>query len=184
MMKKALFNVMELSGILFTMTAASFLRNLYTALDGNTLGVLFGSVNSSVWERLKPIILCYILYGLLELMAVRPYFRQFVAAKALGLYSAAVVFIILSYILPEAFSAVITLSALASGFLLSRLLTLWDKSLSFFFTAACLMLLLMFIMYFSFSAFPPRLDIFLDRESSMYGIIPDYIDIGAVFLSN
>ena len=45
------------------------------------------------------------------------------------------------------------------------------------------MLLLIFIMYFSFSAFPPRMDLFLDKESGMYGIIPEHIDIGAEALS-
>ncbi len=183
-MKKSLFNIMELSGILFCMTSVIFLRDLYSVLDGNVTGILFGSVNYSIWEQLKPIILSYILYGLIELMCARPYFRQFTVSKALGLYSAVALFIIMSRLMPEEFIPVITLSSLTAGFLLSRYLVFSDKNLSFLFSAACFMLLLIFVMYFSFSAFPPRLDIFLDKPSGMYGIIPDYIDLGAETLSN
>lgn len=182
-MKKSIFNVMELSGILLCMISVIFLRNLYYTLGGAATGVLFGSVNSSIWEQLKPIILSYILYGLAELMCARPYFRQFTVSKAVGLYLSVAVFLVMSRLLPADFIPVITLSALAAGFLLSRYLTLFGKSLSGLFILACLMLLLIFVMYFSFSAFPPRLDIFLDKESGMYGIIPDYIDIGAEMMN-
>lgn len=174
---------MELSGIIFCMITVSLLRNVYTFLKGSTAGILFGSVNSSIWEQLKPIILVYIMYGLTELMVTRPYFRRFVCAKALGVYACVLIYILLARIIPDGYSEPITLVALGAGFALSKVLTLMDKDISGFFFAACFMLLLIFIMYFSFSAFPPKLDLFLDKESGMYGIIPDYIDIGAHMLS-
>lgn len=182
-MRKSLFNFMELSGIIFCMILVSLLRNLYVFLKGSTAGILFGSVNSSIWEQLKPIILVYIMYGLAELMTARPYFRQFVCAKAIGVYACVLVYILFSRIIPVEYSEPVTLAALGIGFILSKTLTLWDKDISGFFSVACLMLLLIFIMYFSFSAFPPKLDLFLDKNSGMYGIIPDYIDIGAHALS-
>lgn len=183
-MRKSIFNVMELSGILFCMLCVIILRNVYEMSGEGTVGMLFGSVNLSVWEQLKPVILCYILYGLLELMCARPYFRQFVAAKAFGLYISILLFVFLCRCLPGEYDAPVTLTVIALGFLSSRFLTLCNKSLSGFFSVACFMLLLIFVMYFSFSAFPPRLDIFMDKESGMYGIIPKHIDAGAEFLSN
>jgi hypothetical protein len=116
-------------------------------------------------------------------MITSPYFRQFVCAKAIGVYVCVLVYILFSRIIPVEYSEPVTLAALGIGFILSKTLTLWDKDISGFFSVACLMLLLIFIMYFSFSAFPPKLDLFLDKNSGMYGIIPDYIDIGAHALS-
>ena len=75
-----------------------------------------------------------------------------------------------------------TVFALSAGFISSALMTLRVERISGLFFAACFMLLLIFIMYFSFTAFPPRLNIFHDKETGMYGIIPKYIDIGALYL--
>ncbi len=183
-MKKSLFNFFELSGILFCMVSVCLLRTIYVASPQNTVAILFGSVNLSVWEQLKPVILCYILYGIIELMWAKPYFRQFVVSKALGLYASVVLYIILSLFIPAELGAPVTLAAIAAGFITSKFLTLSSVNLSCMFVPACLMLLLIFIMYFSFTAFPPKLGIFMDSESGMYGIIPDYIDIGANRLKN
>lgn len=182
-MKKSLFNVLELSGIIFCMAAVSLLRNVYIVLNKSAVGILFGSVNSSVWEQMKPIIICYLLYGIFELMASKPYFRRFVCAKAFGMYTAVLIYVLFSGIVPEEYSAPLTLFSLAGGFFISKMLTLWDKDISFMFPIACFMLLLIFVMYFSFSAFPPEIDLFRDKESGMYGIIPNYVDVGAGVLT-
>lgn len=182
-MKKSLFNAMEIAGIVICMAGVSILRNVYVLSGGSTAGVLFGSVNTSIWEQLKPIILCYILYGITELMCVSPCFRQFVCAKAIGLYISLFIFILLIRIIPADYIPPVTFVSLICGFITSKYITLWEKSISHFFAAACFMLLLIFIMYFSFSAFPPRMDLFLDKESGMYGIVPEHIDIGAEALS-
>lgn len=174
---------MELSGILFCMAAVCFLRTVYTVCSESAVGILFGSVNKSGWEQLKPVIICYILYGLAELLCAMPYFRRFVSAKALGLYACAGFYILLGSFIPAEFDAPLTLVTLCIGFIISEKLTLWEKDISFLFYPACFMLLLIFIMYFSFSAFPPKINLFLDRESGMYGIIPDYIDKGAQALN-
>lgn len=182
-MKKSLFNIMELSGILFCMAATVFLRSIYSMTGEGTIGILFGSVNMSIWEQVKPIILSYILYGALELMCAKPYFRQFVTAKALGLYLAVFIYIALARILPSDFNAPITLVSLAVGFILSKALTLKSGNIAGFFSVACFMLLLIFVMYFSFTAFPPKMNLFMDSQSGMYGIIPDSVDMGAVYLN-
>ncbi len=181
-MRKNVFTAMELSGILFCAAAVFFLRELYELNPESTAGILFGSVNHSVWEQLKPIILCYILYGLAELMCAMPYFRRFVSAKAVGLYASVILYILIKIFLPAEFDGALTLISITLGFIISKKLTVFKKDISFMFCPACLMLLLIFIMYFSFSPFPPKTDLFLDKESGMYGIIPDYIDKGASYL--
>lgn len=181
-MNKSLFKTLELSGILLCMAAVSALREIYTLTRGNIVGIIFGSVNNSQWEQLKPVILSYILYGFGELFCAKPYFRRFVSAKALGLYGCVVFYLIMSGIIPAEYNAPVTLASLALGFMISLFLTLGEKDISTLFSVSCFMLLLIFVMYFSFSAFPLKHNIFLDKESGMYGIIPDYIDIGASVL--
>lgn len=178
-MKKSFFNITELSGIPVCMAAVSFLRDFYIISKKSTLGVLLGSVNNSIWEQMKPIILCYILYSGIELLILKPYFKRFVSAKALGVYAAVITYLLSVRIIPDKLGALVTLAAIVVGFLVSKYLTLWEKDISGMFSVACFMLLLIFIMYFSFTAFPLRLDVFLDRELGMYGIIPEYIDTGA-----
>lgn len=182
-MRINVFKAMELAGILFCTAAVCFLRNLYELSPNSTAGILFGSVNRSVWEQLKPIIICYILYGFAELMCAMPYFRRFVSAKALGLYASVIFYILIKTAFPFVFEIPLTLVSVALGFILSNKLTLSNKEINFFFYPACFMLLLIFIMYFSFSPFPLKIGLFLDKDSGMYGIIPDYIDKGAEYLS-
>lgn len=181
-MRESLFKSLELSGIIICMTAVTVLRNVYYLSGETTTGILFGSVNNSIWENTKPLILVYILYGLVELMWARPCFRRVVSAKAVSLYIMVVLYIVLISIVPAGYRAPVTLFALSAGFISSALMTLRVERISGLFFAACFMLLLIFIMYFSFTAFPPRLNIFLDKETGMYGIIPKYIDIGALYL--
>ena len=185
-MKTKLFCIQEIIGI-FAVSAAVFIMwGLYILTDGLLVTVLFCSVNGSIWEQLKPLLLCYFIYGGFELFSSRPYFRRFVVAKAFGVYTVLAVFIALCHILPYAQNTVIKCIvcavSLAAGFLVSRRVTLMERDLSDMFTAACLMLLLVFVMFVCFTAYPPRLELFRDPETSMFGIIPDYIDVGAFVL--
>lgn len=44
------------------------------------------------------------------------------------------------------------------------------------------MMLLLIAVYCSFTVFPPHMVIFEDTAMGMYGIIPEYIDSGAIAL--
>lgn len=185
-MKSKLFSVQEIIGILAVTVAAFCMWSLYILTDGLLITVVFCSVNGSIWEQLKPLLLCYFLYGGYELFSSKPYFRRFVVAKAFGVYAVLTVFIAMCHILPYAENIVVKCAvsavSLAAGFLVSRRVTLMERDLSDLFTVACLMLLLVFVMFVSFTAYPPRLELFRDPETSMFGIIPKYVDVGAIML--
>ena len=185
-MKIKLFSIQEIVGIFAVGVAAFCMWSMYVLTDGLLVTVLFCSVNGSIWEQLKPLLLCYFLYGGYELFSSKPYFRRFVVAKAFGVYAVLAVFIVLCHLLPYAqnifIKCIVCAVSLTAGFLVSRRITLMERDLGDMFTVACLMLLLVFVMFVSFTAYPPRLELFRDPNTSMFGIIPDYIDVGAFVL--
>lgn len=180
-MKKKFFVFAEIVGFFVVTAGVVFLWNVYELSGRSTLGVVFGAVNSSVWEKTKCIFICYVLCGLTELMCVRPRFRKYVVAKSLGLSVSLITFIILDSLLENDFLSLS--AALLCGFLCSYFLTVSGLNLSQFFAPACFLFMLYFMMTFSFTAFAPKLGIFRDPYTGCYGIIPQSFDMGALSLS-
>ena len=76
----------EVGGIFFVLVVSMFLHNLYSLCGHEIIGIMFGSVNDSIWEGLKVILLTYILWAILELMCIKPRFKKFVVSKIISLY--------------------------------------------------------------------------------------------------
>lgn len=56
-------------------------------LSGHTLiGVMFGSVNDSIWEIEKTLLFPYLLWAGIELLCIKIPFRKFIVAKAVSLW--------------------------------------------------------------------------------------------------
>ncbi len=170
---------MELLGVLLCSLAAAVLSRFFNPEALNPLAVLLGSVNFSVWERLKPSVFCYFVYGGLELMCAKPFFRSFVVSKAVGLCAVIAVFLVVGSFSDTSACALLALSA---GFFASY--ETMKLCPSRFFYIACFMLLLIFVCFCCFTANPLRLEIFRDPETSMYGLIPPELDRGAFYLSS
>ncbi len=187
-MNKKLFRLQETGGFVATVILTLFLWSVYH-LTGRTLpGALFGAVNLSIWEQVKPMLLGYILYGLAEITTSRPFFRQFIVAKFVGLYSILLLYITQRSLLLNEFDGkiniLIAVLSLLVGYLLSYKLTVCDYPLSHLYPTACFMILILFILSFTFTAFPPKGLLFIDPVTNLYGIVPDYIDVGAIILNN
>ncbi len=180
---------LEIAGIFFIIIMSVFLQNLFALTNRNLLGVMFGSVNNSIWEITKTLLFPYLLWSMLELLSIRPPFRRFVVTKTIALYSLGVSYIILCLIisvlgldsgfLPEFIAAVVCISA---SLCLSYRLLNSRFNLSALFYPSIFMLLLFLAVYLSFTTFPPQIYIFMDRDTCLYGIIPEYIDKGAIAL--
>lgn len=185
-MNRRLYVNQERIGAVFSLLLAVFLWQIYNLTSGNPIGILFGAVNQSIWEQLKCVILGYVIFGLTELVTSKPYFRQFTVSKAVGLYSAIILYIILRYFLWGIYNTyvnlAITAAALIGGYIVSVIVMGFGERVRDLFTVSCFMLILVFVMYFSFTIFPPHLALFQDPDTSLYGIIPDYIDTGAMVM--
>ena len=69
MQKKLMY--LEIAGILFIVIMSVFMQNLLD-LSGHTLiGVMFGSVNDSIWEIEKTLLFPYLLWAGIELLCIK-----------------------------------------------------------------------------------------------------------------
>ena len=176
---------LEMGGILFCFLVSILMKQLYALTDGHLIGVLFGAVNNSVWEQTKTLLLPYLLWGLLELLSVQPSMKRLTAAKTLSLYLLGGLLCGGGLLLRPCEAAANTAFSLAAVTFCS-LFSLWLYRSPLYLKnlfAPCVLLLFLFVsLYFSFTPFPPQLALFRDDETGMFGIIPIYMDKGAVIL--
>ena len=176
---------LEMGGILFCFLVSVLMKQLYALTDGHLIGVLFGAVTNSVWEQTKTLLLPYLLWGLLELLSVQPSMKRLTAAKTLSLYLLGGLLCGGGLLLRPCGAAANTAFSLAAVTFCS-LFSLWLYRSPLYLKnlfAPCVLLLFLFVsLYFSFTPFPPQLALFRDDETGMFGIIPIYMDKGAVIL--
>lgn len=180
---------LEIAGIFFVLILSVFMQNLHSLCGRELIGVLFGSVNDSIWESAKTLLLPYALWGMIELLCARPPFRRFVVSKIISLYYLAVSYILLCLIFTIfgsegdfllEFTAAIF--GICTSLFLSYRLLLSGLKLEPLFLPSFFMFLFFIALYSSFTPFPPKMYIFMDRATRLYGITPEHIDAGAVAL--
>ncbi len=187
-MQKKLIKL-EIAGIFFTLIMSVFLQNLHSLCERELIGVMFGSVNDSIWETAKTILLPYLLWGMIELLSIRLPFKKFAVSKIITLYYLGISYILICLIfsffepssagLPEFAAAIICISTASY---LSFRLPFSDFKLELLFAPAFFMLLLFIALFCSLTPFPPHIYIFMDRATNLYGIIPEHLDKGAIIL--
>lgn len=187
-MQKIIFKF-EIGGIFFILILSVFMQNLYSLVNRELIGVLFGSVNDSIWETAKTLILPYALWGIIELLCIRLPFKRFVTAKVIALYYLGISYILLNLMFALLgmendflISFTSAIFCITTSLFLSYRLVFSNQKLENIFLPAFFMLMLLIAFYFSFTPFPPKMYIFKDRTTSLYGIIPKNIDAGAIVL--
>lgn len=179
----------EIAGIFFVIILSLFLQNLHSLCNRELIGVIFGSVNDSIWESAKTMLFAYLVWSMIELLSIQPPFRKFVIVKTITLYYLGLSYILLClifslfgskshYIAEFTFSII----CIASTFYLSYKFVLSDRKFNNLFAPSIFLLLLFIAFYCSLTPFPPQNYIFMDRATTLYGIIPEYIDEGAIVL--
>ncbi|MBQ3264537.1 MAG: hypothetical protein IJH07_02040 [Ruminococcus sp.] len=177
-MNKKTIAASEAAGAVVIYCAAVFLHFVYPLSSGAALSILFGAVNESVWEHTKIFSAAYIGWSLLQLCWLKVRFRQYVASKCIGLYTLMGLIIGVFY----AYTAltghnIVWVDVLSS--LLSVMLVQWmtyrletgANRLGDYFAPALMLLMLYYLMFFSFTVFPPKADLFRDPVSGGYGVI-------------
>lgn len=175
--------IAEACGVLFVILSSFFMSKLYELCSGELLGVMFGSVNQSIWETCKTLLLPYLFWGLIELLSLSPHMRRFTSAKTISLYFLGFIYIGLNLIPGiEHYKAVTAIISVCASFILSYVLYYSKLNLNAFFPPSVFLLFLFWAVYFSFTPFPPENRIFLDAQTGLYGIIPPGFDRGAAVL--
>ncbi len=188
-MKARTFRILEIVGVPIIYLVATFLHFVYDLTNGSPLSILFGSVNESVWEHVKIFSVGYVAWAIIEFLSTKPPFHKFVVAKTAGLYFLSISIIVFFYTYTFFTKKPILVVDLIASFIftilsqyLSYRLTTSDTKIESYFSVSAMLLLLYFIMFFSFTLFPPKIDLFKDPVTGLFGIIRDNIDLGAVFL--
>lgn len=185
------FRTLETVGSVIIYLIATMLHFVFDLTNGSALSILFGAVNESVWEHVKIFAAGYVMWAIFELLWVKPPFKKFVVAKTISLYALSLSIIIFfysytyftkkPYLVADIIASVIFVML---SQILSYTLTVRDNKIKEYFCVACMMLMLFFLMFFSFTMFPPKIDLFRDPVTGTYGIIDSYIDKGAYFMDN
>ncbi len=177
MKNQKLFLFYELLGIPIVFLVATTLHFMYPLSNYATWSTFIGSVNESIWEHIKIFLIPYILYACLELIVLKPPFKQFIVAKVIGSYLIIILTVILFYtytsITSQPILAVDILNSLLTliiCFTVSYTFTLNFPNIKKFFSIALIMLYALLIMLLLFTASPPHLDIFRDPNTFDYGI--------------
>ena len=167
----------EAAGAVFIYSLAVFLHFVYELSGGSALGMVFGAVNESVWEHVKIFSIAYMAWAMIQLLYLRLPFKQYAVSKCIGLYALLGAMIGFYYAYTAVVGTNIPLVDILSSLVfviaaqwLSFVLETGDNRLRDFFVPAMLTLFLYYLMFFSFTAFPPRTGLFRDPVNGGYGI--------------
>ena len=171
------FAISEAAGAVVIYGAAALLHFVYPMTGGSALAVVFGAVNESVWEHAKIFSIAYAGWAILQLLWIRAPFRRYLVGKCCGLYLLMGGMIGFFYLytaftgkpilwLDVSYPAVLT----AAAQLCSYKITVGDRRSEALFAPALMMIMLYYLMFLTFSAFPPKVGLFRDPVTGGYGI--------------
>lgn len=190
-MNEKSFKTSCIIGSVFTFLAGAELHFFYDQSGGNVLSILFGAVNESTWEHIKIFIAPYVVWAILELAYLRPGFKAFVVGKVAGLYVIPIGIITLFY----SYTAVAGTNYLWADILISLIVCTAAQAVSWivyckgqkvarWFMPAVVALILIAVMYFSFTAVPPKAELFRDPVTGSYGIPNSGYSLGEAYVDN
>ena len=176
-MNKKSFRLSGVIGTVFTFLLGTELHFFYDQSSGHVLSVLVGAVNESTWEHIKIFIAPYVIWAILELAYLRPSFKAFVVGKVVGLYSIPISIIVLFY----SYTAIVGTHLLWADILIAFIACVFAQYISQrvyacgskaarWFAPSLIALVLMAVMYFSFTSVPPKALLFRDPVTGNYGI--------------
>ena len=182
-MKNKCYAISEAAGCVVICAAAAIMHNIFSWFGPGALTILFGAVNESVWEHIKIFSAAYVGYALAELLWLRVGFRRYVAAKCAGLYAMMGGIIALHYsciTLTGRTVAWVDIVGSAVIVILVQLLSYGlvnsPLPLKEYFAPAVFLLMLYYLMFFSFTIYPPKTELFRDPMSGSFGYLENSIE--------
>ena len=142
-----------------------------------------------MWEQTKVVMLSYLVWSLVEAIGKRSGFHRFAVSRIISLWFVGI-FCLATYLLIYALGVesaglsrfICAIAVCFSAFALSARLEYGERKIEQLFLPCVFMMLLLIAVYCSFTVFPPHMILFEDIQTGMYGIIPEYIDSGAIAL--
>lgn len=175
--------ISEAAGCVCIYAAATALHYIFRWFGPSALTILFGAVNESVWEHVKIFSAAYVGYALIQLLWIQVEFRQYVVAKCAGLYLLMGGIIIFHYgytLFSGRHIAWADILGAAIMVVLAQItsyrLTVGLRSLRDYFAPALFLLMLYYLMFFSFTIFPPKAELFRDPASGGFGYLENAVE--------
>lgn len=165
----------EIWGAILSIIAGSLLHFTYGWSGNNKIVAIFGAVNESTWEHLKLAFWPTLIIVIIEYFAISRSTKNFFLASFVKLISMPLVIVGLFYVwlavFPDNFIWDISIFVIAviAGYVFSyKILT--NKKEFGYQTLSALLILLMFVMYASFTYCSPKNFLFRDPVNGGYGI--------------
>lgn len=170
---------MEIGGIFFTFVAGTLLHFCYEWSNRAVWSILIAAVNESIWEHIKIFILPYLFWAIMEIAYLRIPMKKTIVAKTIGIYILAAITIFFYYTYSGIIGHSVLILDIISVFIwitlshyISYKLISSNLKLDNFFIISVFTLMLLLSMYLTFSVNPPKVDLFKDPQTGLYGIIP------------
>ena len=190
-MNEVKWRKLELCGAVFTFAAGLLLYFCYKFSSGAVWAILFASVNKSIWESVKVFTMPYVFWTFIEIAMVRIPLKRMVVVKTLGLYILLTGKILFFSVYSSAVGRrplflhiAVSAAFIAIVFMITYKMIVSEAKAEGFFVVAAFSFVLFLSMYLAFTVNPPKVNLFLDPDTQLYGILPKLLDVGAFFLDS
>ncbi len=164
-------------GAVLSFGLAVLLHFLYDWSGGLRFAAIFSLVNESVWEHVKILLWPYLLWSFAVYYILKPDMRRLIVARTVGVYAVAVLTICFFYIYTGILGkniAWVDIASSAVWLLVGEIISLrvlnarWPIREYYVIAVAALMLIVVMLLCFTVS--PPRLGLFADPNTGLYGL--------------
>jgi len=169
--------IFHIWGAIFTILAGSFCHFIYGIGDYFKPLAIIGAVNESTWEHLKIAFWPTFFFAVVEYFAYGKSQSNFWVAKAKQIYVIPILIPVFFYgytavIKDNLFSDIfIFVLAIIIGYAFSYKILTWQRNFLKYKTSAIIFIILAGMAFGLFTFFPPKIFLFLDPVTGLYGII-------------
>lgn len=156
---------------------AALLHFAYDLSGKNILVAVFSAVNESVWEHVKILVIPYLLWSIAVYYILRPNFKRLIVARCAGTLTIMLLTVCFFFIYSGVWGSHVLwidiLSAflwIACGEIVSIRIINSDKNVSDIFPISAALLCLILVMLLCFSVSPPKIGLFRDPITQLYGL--------------
>lgn len=162
-------------GACFALSA--FLHFAYELSGHNILAAVFASVNASVWEHVKILIVPFLLWSIAEYYLLKPHIKRLIVARCAGTLSIMILTVCFFFVYSGIWgSSVLWIDIvtaflwIACGELVSIRIINSDMNVRDIFPISAALLCLIIVMLLCFSVSPPKIGLFQDPVTQLYGL--------------
>ncbi len=165
------------SGIAICFILSLFLHFAYRLSGKSIIVAVFASVNESVWEHVKILVIPYLLFGIAEYYILRPHIKRLIVARCAGTLTIMLSTICFFFIYSGVWGSNVLWIDIVSAFLwivcgelIGIRIINSDRNVSDIFPISAALLCLIIVMLLCFSVSPPKIGLFQDPLTQLYGL--------------